>query len=123
MGAARLSGCRNCVKAERGETAGFVRLPEWGVTLRCAAPWRDGVTALGIREERVRPARPDEENTVECALTRLVEDVSAATALLRPLTAGPGAPLLRMAVEKDAALKPGERITVALSAEDLLLLE
>lgn len=123
VGAARLSGCRNCVKAERGETAGFVRLPEWGVTLRCAAPWRDGVTALGIREERVRPARPGEENAVECVLARLVEDVSAATALLRPVDALPGAPLLRMAVEKDAALTPGEPIAVALPAEDLLLLE
>ena len=123
VGAARLSGCRNCVKAERGETAGFVRLPEWGVTLRCAAPWRDGVTALGIREERVRPARPDEENTVECALTRLVEDVSAATALLRPLTAGLGAPLLRMAVEKNTVLPVGASLRVALPPEDLMLLE
>ncbi len=123
VGAARLSGCRNCMKAEKGEAAGCVRLPEWGVTLRCAAPWREGVTALGIREEQVRPAEPGEENAVECALVRLVEDVSMTTALLRPLDAGPGAPLLRMAMEKGTVLTVGETLRVVLPPEDLMLLE
>ena len=123
VGAARLSGCRNCMKAEKGEAAGGVRLPEGGVTLRCAAPWREGVTALGIREEQVRPAEPGEENAVECALVRLVEDVSMTTALLRPLDAGPGAPLLRMAMEKGTVLTVGETLQVVLPPEDLMLLE
>lgn len=123
VGAARLSGCRNCVRVEKGERAGFVRLPEWGVTLHCAAPWREGVTALGIREEQVRLARPGEKNTVDCNLVRLVEDVSAAAALLRLLTAGPGAPLLRMAVEKKTTLTAGDTLRVTLPPEDLMLLE
>ena len=123
VGAARLSGCRNCVRAERDGREGFVRLPEWGVSLRCAAPWRPGVTALGVREERVRPARPGEENTIACVPVRLVEDVSAAAALLRPLAAGPDGPLLRMAVEKGTALPAGETLQVVLPAEDILLLE
>ena len=123
VGAARLSGCRNCMKAEKGEAAGGVRLPEGGVTLRCAAPWREGVTALGSREEQVRPAEPGEENAVECALVRLVEDVSMTTALLRPLDAGPGAPLLRMAMEKGTVLTVGETLQVVLPPEDLMLLE
>ena len=123
VGAARLSGCRNCMKAEKGEAAGCVRLPEWGVILRCAAPWRENVTALGIREEQVRPAEPGEENAVECALVRLVEDVSMTTALLRPLDAGPGAPPLRMAMEKGTILTVGETLRVVLPPEDLMLLE
>lgn len=123
VGAARLSGCRNCMKAEKDEAAGCVSLPEWGVTLRCAAPWRENVTALGIREEQVRPAETGEENTVECALVRLVEDVSMTTALLRPLDAGPGAPLLRMAMEKGTVLTVGETLRVVLPPEDLMLLE
>ena len=123
VGAARLAGCRNSVKAEKDNKEGFVRLPEWGVTLRCAALWREGVTALGIREEQVRPARPGEGNAIDCHLVRLVEDVSSATALLRPLTAGPGAPLLRMAVEKGTALTAGEPLQVVLPPENLMLLE
>lgn len=123
VGAARLSGCRNCVKAERGETAGSVRLPEWGVTLRCAAPWRDCVTTLGIREEQVRPAKHGEENAVECTLMRLVEDVSSSTALLRPVDALPGAPLLWMAVDKNTILPVGDTLWVALPPENLMLLE
>lgn len=123
VGAARLSGCRNCMKAEKGEAAGCVRLPEWGVILRCAAPWRENVTALGIREEQVRPAETGEENTVECALVRLVEDVSMTTALLRPLDAGPGTPLLRMAMEKGTVLTVGETLQVVLPPENLMLLE
>lgn len=123
VGAARLSGCRNCVRAEKGETAGSVRLPEWGVTLHCSAPWREGVTALGIREEQVRPAKPGEENAVECTLVRLVEDVSSAAALLRPVGALPGAPLLRMSVDKNTILLVGDTLRVALPPEDLMLLE
>ena len=123
VGAARLSGCRNCVKAEKGGTAGAVRLPEWGVTLHCAAPWRDSVTTLGIREEQVRPAKSGEENAVECMLVRLVEDVSSSTALLRPVDALPGAPLLRMAVDKNTILPVGDTLRVALPPEDLMLLE
>ena len=123
LGTARLAGCRNCVEAAPGDRAGYVRVPAWGGSFRCAAPWRAGATALGIWEEKVRPAGPGEENAVDCVLVRLVEDVSSVTALLRPLAAGPGAPLLRMAVEKGTALAPGERITVALPAEDLMILE
>lgn len=123
VGAARLSGCRNCVRAEKGGTAGAVRLPEWGVTLHCAAPWREGVTALGIREEQVCPAKSGEENAVECVLARMVEDVSSATALLRPVDALPGAPLLRMAVDKNTILLVGDTLRVALPPEDLMLLE
>ena len=123
VGAARLAGCRNCVKAEKDDKEGFVRLPEWGVSLRCAAPWREGVTALGIREEQVRLALPEDENAVDCRLVRLVEDVSAATALLRPLTARPGAPLLRMAVEKKTTLMAGDTLRVTLPPENLMLLE
>ena len=123
IGAARLSGCRNCVKAEKDERAGFVRLPEWGVTLRCAAPWREGAAAIGIREEQVCLALPEDQNTVECVLVRLVADVSAATALLRPAGALPGAPLLRMTVKKGTALTVGETLRVMLPPEELLLLE
>ena len=84
---------------------------------------RENVTALGIREEQVRPAETGEENTVECALVRLVEDVSMTTVLLRPLDAGPGAPLLRMAMEKGTVLTVGETLQVVLPPEDLMLLE
>ena len=45
------------------------------------------------------------------------------TALLRPLDAGPGAPLLRMAMEKGTILTVGETLRVVLPPEDLMLLE
>ena len=56
-------------------------------------------------------------------VVRVVEDMPSATALLRPLTAGPRAPLLRMAVKNGTALAPGEHVTAALPAEDLMILE
>ena len=123
LGTARLAGCRNCVEAAPGDRAGYVRVPAWGVSLRCAAPWRAGATALGIWEEKVRPAGPGEKNAIDCILVRVVEDMPSATALLRPLTAGPRAPLLRMAVKNGTALAPGEHVTAALPAEDLMILE
>ena len=121
--AARLTGCRNCAAAEPEAGTGRFRVPQWGASLRAAAPWRAGARAVGIREECLRPAAKEDENVLDCAVVRRVEDVSAGVLLLRPRGGGPDAPLLRMKVEKGAALPEGDTLRVVLPPEDILILE
>lgn len=124
-GAARLSGCRNCVPVRPGPGPGLVEVPDWNLTLRSAAPWRKGVTALGIRAPSVHPAGAGEDNAFPCRVARTVEESSSLLAALRPEGALPGAPPLWMELSRDAwaALPDPTRLLAAVRPEDLMLLE
>lgn len=123
VSAAQLSGCKNYVSVRSGPGPGLVEVPDWGVVLRTASPWREGVTTLGVRA--VHPAGPGEINAFPCWVVRVTEDVFTMLVTLRPEGAGPSAPLLRMELPKDAwgRLKDRERVLAAVRPEDLMLLE
>ena len=125
VGAARLSGCQNCVPVRPGPAPGLAEVPDWGLTLRAAAPWREGVTTLGLRADRVHPAEAGEMNAFPCQIVRVTEDVSSVFAVLRPEAASPEAPPLWMELPKDAwaALPDRERLLAAVRPENLMLLE
>ena len=124
VSAARLSGCRNCVPVRPGPGPGLAEVPDWGLTLRTASPWREGTAFLGIRADRVHPAGPGESNAFPCRVVRAAEDVAFMLAALRPEGVGEGAPLLYMELAKDAwaALPDHGRILAAVRPEDLMLL-
>lgn len=121
VSAARLSGCQNYASLRPGSAAGLVEVPEWGLTLRTAAPWREGVAALGLRADRVHLAEAGEANSFPCRTLRMVEDVDVLFAVLRPEGAVPGAPPLWMELPKGSALP--DRFLAAVRPEDLMLLE
>lgn len=123
-GAARISGCRNIVRACPGTEPGLVRVPQWGVTLRVAGIWPEGASLLGIRAERVRPAEEGAENAFPCRVRQVVEDVSAIELALVPEGAEEGSAVLRMEAGRSvlAGTAGGERIWVSLPPEDILLL-
>lgn len=125
VSAARLSGCRNYVPVRPGPRPGTVEVPAWGLVLEAAAPWRAGVTTLGIRTNCVRPAGEGSVNAFRCRTVRVTEDVSGILVELRPEGTAEDAPVLRMELGKDvwAELADKERLRVAVRAEDLLLLE
>ena len=50
----------------------------------CAAPWREGVTTLGIRQSALRLAGEGDVNTFSGQVLRVVEDVSCLLAALGP---------------------------------------
>lgn len=124
-GAARISGCRNIVRACPAAEPGLVRVPEWGVELRTAGSWPEGASLLGIRAERVRPAEEGAENAVPCRVHRIMEDVSGLAAELFPEGAEEGAPALRAELSRTvwASLAGRERIWASLPPEDLLPLK
>lgn len=123
--AARISGCRNLVRACPGPEPGMVRVPEWGVTLRTVGVWREDLSLLGIRAERVRPAEEGAENAFPCRVRRVVEDVSTVEAALIPEGAAEDAAALWMEASRSewAGQAGGERIWVSLPPEDILLLK
>lgn len=125
VSAARLSGCKNFAALRPGPAPGLVEVPEWGLTLQISAPWREGVTTLGLRAHHLRPAEAGEANAFPCQVVRVTEDASAVLAALRPDAASPGAPLLWMELPKEdwAALPDRERLLAAVRPEDLMLLE
>lgn len=119
--AARLSGCKNYADAvPRGEK---VFLPEWNLTLDCGRPVSPKVCRIGIRAHFVTPEAG--ENGFPCEVVRVVEDVFNTIVILRPEGAVPGAPPLRMELDKMAwrALPERERLTVSVQPRDILLFE
>ncbi|WP_300411536.1 sulfate/molybdate ABC transporter ATP-binding protein [uncultured Oscillibacter sp.] len=125
VSAARLSGCGNLVPARPGPGPGLAEVPAWGLTLRTAVPWRAGVTTLGFRANRVRPAEAGEVNAFPCRVVRAVEDAFSILVLLLPEGAEPEAPPLRMELpgEAWAALPDRTRLLASIRPEDLMLLE
>lgn len=119
--AARLSGCKNLVPVRPGGMPGTVEVPDWGLTLRCAAPWRAEAAALGLRG--VRPAEEGEiDNVFLCQVLRVTEDLDSLQAALRPQGAAPGSPPLWMELSKGTP-PPAGLLRVRVSPADLLLLE
>ena len=121
--AARLSGCKNYAQAvPRGNG---IELPEWRITLRCPGPIDPAVRCMGVRAHYVHPAAPEEENAFPCAVERVIEDVFSTIVLLRPEGASPGAPLLRMELDKDTwqAVPDKSRLTAAIPPEAIMLLK
>ncbi len=122
VSAARLSGCKNFAAVRPGPEPGRITVPEWGLTLNAAAPWRAGVSVLGVHAARVHPAEPGEANAFPCEVVRVTEDVTVMALTLRPEGA---AGLLRMELDKKtwASLPDQNRLPAAIRPEDLMLLE
>lgn len=121
--AARLSGCKNYADAIPKGTS--VLLPDWKVTLDCAAPVPPDVRRVGIRAHHIRFSAPGDTNTIPCRLVRVVEDVFSTIVLLRPIGAADDAPLLRMELDKAVwqAAPNREALTVSIAPQDILLLK
>ena len=120
VSAARISGCEVFVPVRPGAEEGTVFVPAWALTLP-AAPWREGVTTLGVRAEGVRPAA----DGFPCRVVRATEDVSVMRIALRPEGAAAESPLLQMALGKAewAALPDRQQVRVAIRPADMLLLK
>jgi len=123
VGAARLSGCKNFARAEKaGETRVFV--PEWNLSLTCREPVPAKIRQIGMRAHAIRAASADDINRIPCAVTRVMEDVFSMIVMVLPDGAGPGAPQIRMVMEKKEweNIRDGVRMTVSIAPQDILCL-
>ena len=123
VAAALLSGCKN-ISALQRLPGGLVRCLDWGVTLRPARPVSDEMTAVGLRAHYLRPAQPGAENTIDCQVVRVVDNVFSTIVMLATPGGQTGRSLLRMELPKEAwaALGAPETMCVAVAPEDVMLL-
>ena len=118
--AARLCGWENFADAQA--EGAFVRLPQWGLLLKCSAPFPQDAHRVGIRAGALRLApAAGGENVFSCFVVQQIRDLSLRTLLLRPEGAPRTAPLLRGDFKKE--LFPGEvpdRLLVSIPPDALL---
>lgn len=121
--AARLSGCENYADAAPQGTRVF--LPEWGLTLECGRPVPEEIRRAGIRAHHITVADEQTPGAFPCAVTRVIQDVFTTIVLLRPGNAAPGAPPLRMELNRKAwsAVPDKDHIWVSIQPRDILLLK
>lgn len=120
--AARLSGCENFLDVlPEGDG---LSVPQWGVTLTCSS-FFPAVRRAGIRARQVLPGKPGAVNAFPCTVDRVVEDMSSTVVLLRPESALPGAPSLRMELDPQAWADLGapSRLVVSVAPEDIILFQ
>ncbi|MEG0272190.1 MAG: ATP-binding cassette domain-containing protein [Hydrogenoanaerobacterium sp.] len=122
ISAAQLTGCKNYTDAVPcGEG---VRLPAWNITLCCNRTVPASTTSIGIRIHHIIFADEAAVNSMQCVVTRVIDDVFSTVLLLRPINAVEDAPLLRMEAKKEAwAAQPDKKhVTVAIAPNKILLL-
>ncbi len=121
LGAARLSGCKNFVRARPGESAHSIYLEEWDRALDVGRPVPPDIAWAGLRVHSLRPARAEDVNRLPCEVSQAIEDVFATILLLRVQGAQEDASLLRIEIPKEA-WQGQPQWEVAISPEDVLLL-
>ena len=123
VSAARLSGCKNFVSLSP-LCESRIRIPDWGCDLTVSRPPMTEETVLGIRAHHIRFAQKGEQNSVECRVVRITEDVFSLLLMLLPLGADVGTLPLRMETPKESwdTDSPRDTVWVTLPAEELLLL-
>ncbi|MDR1625173.1 MAG: ATP-binding cassette domain-containing protein [Spirochaetia bacterium] len=71
--AARITGCKN-ISPIRVTGPGEIFAPDWGLSLRAAAPLESGVTHVGIRAHDFRPARGEGFNEIRLSVKQNPEE-------------------------------------------------
>ena len=121
LGAARLSGCRNFIRAQAGSAPTAVFLPAWNVVLEAGRPVPADIAWAALRAHSLRPAQFGDVNRLACEVAQAIEDVFAMILLLRVKGAGPDAPLLRMEIPK-ADWHGQVEMAISIAPQDVLLL-
>lgn len=124
VSAARLSGCKNFIPAQRDAVEASAYLPQWNQSLQCGKPLPERPFTLGIRAHDLHPAREGEANRIPCTLLRVTEDVFSVILTLQVQGAEAQAPTLRMEMPKVSwtALLCGSALEVAVAPENILIL-
>jgi molybdate transport system ATP-binding protein len=98
--AARITGCKNCVLAERiGENK--VRVPAWNTELAFEGAASGTITHIGVRAHYVAPCGAGAENAVICRVVDAADDVFSRVLTLAP--AG-GRDIIRAELNRENAI-------------------
>ena len=125
LSACLLSGCKNYTEIEkRGENEFFAL--DWGQAFTTDSAIPGDAKYAGIRAHHVRLAAAGDENTVECAVQRVTEELFGMTVMLKPHAAETDSDFSKIRLETSKeewhALGGVKTVTVRMSPEDILLL-
>ena len=122
VSAAKLSGCKNIVPAKAHES--FIEIPCWNLTLTCAQPAGEGLSAVGLRAHHLGFAEDKDENAIRCCVVRTMDNVFSTIIMLRPQGSLPNSPTLRVEVKKElwTARQDKNHVTVSIAPQNILLL-
>ena len=123
LSACLLSGCKNFSRVEKtGEYT--VRALDWGAELTCAKPVREDVTHVGVRAHYLVPVEAPGENTIPCAVERVVENLFSTMVMFSTPGGSKGFSRLRLELPKEewAALRGRDTYYLHILAKDLMLL-
>jgi len=125
VSAARLSGCKNFMPAQRSAGTTIAYLPQWNLELQCGRPLPEHPFTLGIRAHDLHPAGKDKVNCIPCTLLRVTEDVFSVILTLAVQGAEAHATTLRMEIPKPSwtALPCGSVLEVDIAPDHILILK
>ena len=125
LSACLLSGCKNYTAIKKQDENTLFAL-DWEVALSAGRTIPDDIKYAGIRSHHVRLADGDGENTVECSVLRVTEELFGMTVMLKPLGSDSDSDLSKIRLETSkeewGALGGAETVTVWLNPADILLL-
>ena len=125
LSACLLSGCKNYTNIEKNGGDTLLAL-DWGVTLNVGHAISDDIKYAGIRAHHVRLADAAGENTFECAVLRVTEELFGMTVMLKPLAAALDSDFskIRLETSKEAwhALGGANSVAVTIDPANILLL-
>lgn len=114
--AARLTGCKNIAEASVIDET-HVEVPVWGLRLKVHGLTK-GITAVGIRAHAIGKAGG--ENGFRAQVQQVIESPFSVIYMVQPEGA---AQQLRWETGKQERLSVGEQVSLAVAAEDILLLQ
>ena len=119
LAAALISGCKNYSRATLLHD-GCVMAHDWGAILTVEGEVPAGLRYVGVRAHYFKPARPGDENVINCRVARVIDDVSGTVLMLEaPAASGieSESSLLRAEISKSEWSALGDPKTLAISAE------
>lgn len=126
LSAALISGCKNYSRVEAQGGTSVVAL-DWGVTLECGRHIENTVSYIGVRAHYIIPTGDMGQNTIECDIMRVIDDVFSTVVMLRPKGAPEDSQYadIRIELQKDDwdSIGAKDSLRVKIAPDDILLLK
>lgn len=115
VSAARLSGCKNFVACKAADSQ--ILVPSWGISL-CCSRVRPGAAVLGIPANAF--SLEGDVNLLSCRVEQVIRDVDSTIVVVQPLSAQPGAGVLRAELPSGFQAAAGTTLQLYLNPQLLL---
>ena len=124
LSACLLTGCKNYSRIKRLDD-NLLEALDWGTVLRVSKPIGQNAAYVGMRAHYLRPVDSPGENTVECTVERVIEDVFSVVVMLGTPGGKSGYAQLRLETGKDklTSFTQSNKILIYMDPGDLMVLK